>query len=77
MTVLVWSATGLAGLFAHGAWPQGVTFTRTPGHAPPDRRPPTTSRRLARHRRRQLSGYGLFWGLFIGQLMVLLVLTSS
>lgn len=30
MTVLVWTATGLAGLFAHGAWPTGVTFTRTP-----------------------------------------------
>ncbi|WP_458244582.1 type IV secretory system conjugative DNA transfer family protein [Streptomyces sp. MAI_2237] len=76
MTLLVWSATGLAGLFAQGSWPDGVTFTRTPlamrhliGHphditgAWPDT-PPT-----------QLSGYGLFWGLFIGQLMVLFVLT--
>ncbi|MGW0085429.1 type VI secretion protein [Streptomyces sp. NPDC003393] len=76
MTLLVWTATGLAGLFAHGAWPSNVTFTRTPlamrhlvgephdvlgawPDAPPE----------------QLSGYGLFWGLFIGQLMVLLVLT--
>lgn len=76
MTLLVWSATGLAGLFAQGSWPDGVTFTRTPlamrhliGHphditgAWPDT--PHT----------QLSGYGLFWGLFIGQLMVLFVLT--
>ncbi|MDC2960554.1 type VI secretion protein [Streptomyces gilvifuscus] len=76
MTLLVWSATGLAGLFARGSWPDGVTFTRTPlamrhliGHphditgAWPDT--PQT----------QLSGYGLFWGLFIGQLMVLFVLT--
>ncbi|ALV34865.1 hypothetical protein [Streptomyces sp. CdTB01] len=76
MTLLVWSATGLAGLFAQGSWPDGVTFTRTPlamrhliGHphdipgAWPDT-PPA-----------QLSGYGLFWGLFIGQLMVLFVLT--
>ncbi|MFJ9726452.1 type VI secretion protein [Streptomyces sp. NPDC101209] len=76
MTLLVWSATGLAGLFAQGSWPDGVTFTRTPlamrhliGHphditgAWPDT-PPT-----------RLSGYGLFWGLFIGQLMVLFVLT--
>ncbi|MGW2834756.1 type VI secretion protein [Streptomyces sp. NPDC001286] len=76
MTLLVWSATGLAGLFARGSWPNGVTFTRTPlamrhliGHphditgAWPDT--PQT----------QLSGYGLFWGLFIGQLMVLFVLT--
>ncbi|MCX4408834.1 MULTISPECIES: type IV secretory system conjugative DNA transfer family protein [unclassified Streptomyces] len=75
MTFLIWSATGLAGWFAHGAWPNAVTFARTPlalrhliGHphdvagawpdSPPD----------------QLSGYGLFWGLFIGQLMVLVVM---
>lgn len=75
VTLLVWSATGLAGLFARGGWPEGVAFTRTPlavrhliGDAqdlpgawpdtPPD----------------QLSGYGLFWGLFIGQVMVLVVL---
>ncbi|MFE2046332.1 type IV secretory system conjugative DNA transfer family protein [Streptomyces sp. NPDC059477] len=76
MTVLVWTATGLAGLFTHGAWPQGVTFGRTPlairqlvaephdiAGAWPDT--PAT----------QLTGYGLFWGLFIGQLMVLVVLT--
>ncbi|GGX87672.1 type VI secretion protein [Streptomyces anandii] len=76
MTLLVWTATGLAGLFSHGAWPSGVTFVRTPTAmrhligrphdiagawpgTPPD----------------GLSGYGLFWGLFIGQLMVLFVLT--
>ncbi|MFS4095077.1 type VI secretion protein [Streptomyces sp. AF1A] len=76
MTVLVWTATGLAALFAKGAWPDGVTFTRTPlamrhligephditgawPDAPPGR----------------LSGWGLFWGLLIGQLMVLFVLT--
>ncbi|MFI9254755.1 type IV secretory system conjugative DNA transfer family protein [Streptomyces sp. NPDC053069] len=76
MTVLVWTATGLAALFAQGAWPQGVTFTRTPRAmrhligAPHDitgawPEAPTS----------QLSGWGLFWGLFIGQLMVLFVLT--
>ncbi|MET9419612.1 type IV secretory system conjugative DNA transfer family protein [Streptomyces sp. NPDC006540] len=76
LTLLVWSATGLAGLFAHGAWPTGVTFGNTPtavrelAAAPNDlagawpATPPT-----------QLSGYGLFWGLLIGQLMVLIVLT--
>ena len=76
MTLLVWSATGLAALFSKGAWPTGVTFARTPlamrhliaqphdiAGAWPET-PPT-----------QFSGYGLFWGLFIGQLMVLLVLT--
>ncbi|MEU1018749.1 type VI secretion protein [Streptomyces sp. NPDC005898] len=75
-TVLVWSATRLAAWFARGAVPDGVTFGRTPlavrhliGHpqdlpgAWPDTPPP------------QLSGYGLFWGLFIGQLLALLVLT--
>ena len=76
MTLLVWTATGLAGLFTHGGWPRSVTFTRTPlamrhliGHpqdipgAWPDT-PPA-----------QLSGYGLVWGLLIGQLMILVVLT--
>ncbi|KMS84952.1 type VI secretion protein [Streptomyces regensis] len=76
MTVLVWTATGLAAWFAQGAWPTGVTFTRTPlamrhligrphdiTGAWPDT-PPS-----------QLSGWGLFWGLFIGQLMILFVLT--
>ncbi|MGW1165334.1 type VI secretion protein [Streptomyces sp. NPDC002550] len=76
MTVLVWTATGLAALFAKGAWPHGVTFTRTPlamRHligAPHDITgawPDTPAARL--------SGWGLFWGLFIGQLMVLFVLT--
>ncbi|MFJ3337287.1 type VI secretion protein [Streptomyces sp. NPDC086766] len=76
MTVLVWTATGLAGLFAQGAWPPGVTFARTPlamrhligaPHDMPGAWPDSPPEGL--------SGYGLFWGLFIGQLMVLLVLT--
>lgn len=75
MTTMVWTATGLAGLFAHGHWPSGVTFTRTPlavRHlvADPQNLPgawPDTPGSA-------LSGYGLFWGLFIGQLMILTVL---
>ncbi|MFD9288632.1 type IV secretory system conjugative DNA transfer family protein [Streptomyces sp. NPDC060030] len=76
LTVLAWTATGLAGLFTHGGWPDAVTFTRTPlalralaveptdlPGAWPDTPPG------------DLSGYGLFWGLFIGEVMVLLVLT--
>ncbi|MFI0018235.1 TraM recognition domain-containing protein [Streptomyces griseus] len=75
-TLVTWTATGLAGLLSHGAWPDGVTFTRSPlalrelATAPQDlpaawpQTPPA-----------QLSGYGLFWGLFIGGLMVLVVLT--
>ncbi|WAZ22645.1 type VI secretion protein [Streptomyces cinnabarinus] len=76
MTLLVWTATGLAGLLAHGSWPAGVTFARTPlalrylfgaPHDLPGAWPETPAA--------ELSGYGLFWGLFIGQLMVLIVLT--
>lgn len=76
MTLMVWTATGLAGLFAKGSWPHGVSFTRTPlamrhligrPHDITGAWPDTPTA--------QLSGYGLFWGLFIGQLMVLFVLT--
>ncbi|MGW4566540.1 type VI secretion protein [Streptomyces sp. NPDC004561] len=76
MTVLVWTATGLAALFAKGAWPDGVTFTHTPlamrhligqPHDISGAWPATPAGRL--------SGWGLFWGLFIGQLMILFVLT--
>ena len=76
MTLLVWTATGLAALFSHGAWPAGVGFTRTPlamrhliaqPHDIPGAWPDAAPTAL--------SGYGLFWGLFIGQLMVLFVLT--
>ncbi|MEU5704819.1 type VI secretion protein [Streptomyces aurantiacus] len=76
MTVMVWTATGLAGLFSHGSWPAQIAFRRTPlaiRHligSPDDLAgawPDTPAN--------QLSGYGLFWGLVIGQLMVLLVLT--
>ncbi|MBB5940131.1 hypothetical protein [Streptomyces zagrosensis] len=76
LTLLAWSATGLAGLFAHGAWPENVTFIRTPlavrqlfeepqnliaawPHTPED----------------ELSGYGLFWGIFISELLIVLVAT--
>lgn len=76
VTLMVWTATGLAGWFTRDAWPAGVTFTRTPlairhligqPHDIAGAWPETPAD--------QLSGYGLFWGLFIGQLMVLLVLT--
>ncbi|UQX02182.1 type VI secretion protein [Streptomyces sp. RerS4] len=76
LAVLVWSATGLAAFFTKGAWPDTVTFTRTPGAvraliaqphdlaaAWPDTDPAA------------LSGWGLFWGLLISQLLILLVLT--
>ncbi|MFF2330182.1 MULTISPECIES: type VI secretion protein [unclassified Streptomyces] len=76
LTLLAWMATGLAGLFAHGAWPEGVALTETPlamrqlvtaPHDLPAAWPHTPAD--------ELSGYGLFWGLFIGELMTLMVLT--
>ncbi|MFE7808100.1 type VI secretion protein [Streptomyces sp. NPDC057430] len=76
LTVLAWTATGLAALLARGAWPEGVTFTRTPTAVRsllgrpqdlPAAWPDTPAG--------ELSGYGLFWGLLIGELMVLVVLT--
>ncbi|MFE9454784.1 type VI secretion protein [Streptomyces sp. NPDC006739] len=76
MTVLVWTATGLAALFTHGSWPAGVTFTRTPvamRHL--IGRPHDITGAWPDAPAGRLSGYGLFWGLFIGQLMVLFVLT--
>ncbi|MFI1190683.1 TraM recognition domain-containing protein [Streptomyces californicus] len=75
-TLVTWTATGLTGLLAHGGWPDGVTFTRAPLAL---RELVTSPQDLAaawpKTPRAQLSGYGLFWGLFIGELMVLLVLT--
>jgi hypothetical protein len=76
MTLLVWAATGLTGLFAHGSWPDGVTFTRTPlamRHL--IGQPHDIAGAWPETPKGQLSGYGLFWGLFIGQLLVLIVLT--
>ncbi|MFJ2094445.1 type VI secretion protein [Streptomyces sp. NPDC087901] len=76
LTLLAWTATGLAGLLAHGTWPEGVTLAETPlamrrlveaPHDLPVAWPVTPAG--------ELSGYGLFWGLFIGELMVLVVLT--
>ncbi|MDI3407459.1 P-loop NTPase family protein [Streptomyces cavernicola] len=75
LTLLVWTATGLSALFTKGAWPAEVTFTRTPlairhlisqPHDIPGAWPDSPPEAF--------SGYGLFWGLFIGQLMVLTVL---
>ncbi|MDQ8704864.1 type IV secretory system conjugative DNA transfer family protein [Streptomyces sp. LHD-70] len=75
LTLLVWTATGLSALLAKGAWPSQVTFARTPlairhlisqPHDIPGAWPDSPEQAF--------SGYGLFWGLFIGQLMVLTVL---
>ncbi|MFJ4851220.1 MULTISPECIES: type IV secretory system conjugative DNA transfer family protein [unclassified Streptomyces] len=76
MTILVWTGTGIAGFLSHGAWPADVHFTRTPlamRHLiaqPHDIAGAWAPAPLA-----GLPGSGLFWGVFIGQLMVLFVLT--
>lgn len=78
LTILAWTATGLSGVLAHGAWPDGVTFTRTPlamreliaePHDLPAAWPDTPPE--------SLSGWGLFWGVFISQLMVLVTFTIA
>lgn len=76
VTTMVWTATGLAGLFAHGRWPSGVSFARTPvamRHLVAD--PQDLPGAWPDAPEAGLSGYGLFWGLLIGQLMILAVLT--
>ncbi|KMO98367.1 P-loop NTPase family protein [Streptomyces roseus] len=76
LAALVWTSTGLAALFSKGAWPSTVTFTHTPGavralitqpHDVPGAWPDTDPQAL--------SGWGLFWGLFVSQLLILFVLT--
>ncbi|MER5305279.1 type IV secretory system conjugative DNA transfer family protein [Streptomyces lasiicapitis] len=76
MVVLIWSSTGIGAWWAHGEWPEGVTFGKTPPavrhlaqqpHDVAGAWPDTPAT--------QLSGYGLLWGFLIGQVMVLIVLT--
>ncbi|MEU6098549.1 type VI secretion protein [Streptomyces sp. NPDC047079] len=76
VTLMVWTATGLAGWFSRGAWPHGVRFSRTPvamRHL--IAQPHDISGAWPDAPAGQLPGYGLFWGLFISELMVLFVLT--
>ncbi|MCJ0873597.1 type VI secretion protein [Streptomyces sp. AP-93] len=75
LAVLTWTSTGLAALFAKGAWPDKVTFTRTPTAvrsliAQPQNIPAAWPDTPAE----ALSNWGLFWGLLISQLLILLVL---
>jgi hypothetical protein len=74
--LLVWAATGIAGLLSHGAWPGDVHFTRTP---PAMRaligRPHDLAAAWPDASPRELPDPGLFWGILIGQFMVLAVLT--
>ncbi|AJE41394.1 type IV secretory system conjugative DNA transfer family protein [Streptomyces nodosus] len=75
VTLMVWTATGLAGWFSRGAWPDGLHFSSTPmamRHLLTD--PHDLAGAWPDATADQLSGYGLFWGLFISELMVLFVL---
>ncbi|MEU3353636.1 type VI secretion protein [Streptomyces sp. NPDC037389] len=77
LNLLVWTATGLAALAEHGSWPEGVTLTRTPQalrHLMTQPRDlpsawPSTPQEA-------LSGYGLFWGILISELLVAVVLMT-
>ncbi|WUH91840.1 type VI secretion protein [Streptomyces sp. NBC_00433] len=72
VTLLVWTATGIAAVLAHGSWPGDAHFTRTPRamraligqpHDIPAAWPGAEPAELPRA--------GLFWGIFVGQFMVL------
>ncbi|QKW50704.1 hypothetical protein [Streptomyces buecherae] len=74
LALLTWTATGLAGLLAHGAWPENVSFIRTPQAARHLVQDPGDLAAAWPHTpEEELSGYGLFWGLFISEVLVLLV----
>ncbi|MGY1456957.1 type VI secretion protein [Streptomyces sp. SS8] len=75
VTVLCWTAAGLAGLLAHGAWPQGVAFVRTPAAMRAlVSEPGDLAAAWPGAQAETLPGPGLFWGILIGQAMVLTVL---
>ncbi|MBM9508419.1 type IV secretory system conjugative DNA transfer family protein [Actinacidiphila acididurans] len=74
VTFLAWTGTGIAGLLAHGHWPHDLHFTRTPRalrdligdpHDIPAAWPDAEQAALP--------SSGLFWGVFISQFMVLIV----
>ncbi|MFD3455860.1 type IV secretory system conjugative DNA transfer family protein [Streptomyces sp. NPDC058691] len=76
MTILVWTGTGIAGFLSHGAWPAGIHFTRTPlamRHL--IAQPHDIAGAWTPAPATGLPGSGLFWGVLIGQFMVLFVLT--
>ena len=76
LAVLTWTATGLAALLARGAWPDTVTFTRTPEAVRAlITQPHDVAAAWPATDPAALPGWGLFWGLFISQLLVLFVLT--
>ncbi|MEE4545698.1 type VI secretion protein [Streptomyces sp. V4-01] len=74
VTLMVWTATGVAGLLSHGGWPSAVHFTRTPrAMRALVQRPHDVAAAWPGAPRGELPGSGMFWGVFVGQFMVLAV----
>ncbi len=77
VTVLVWSGTGIAALFAHGHWPGALHFTRTPvAMRELVTKPQDLSAAWPQVPRADLPRPGLFWGILVSEIMVLLVLVA-
>jgi len=73
-TVLVWSGTGLAGLLGHGRWPHDLHFTGTPiAMRELAVRPGDLAGAWSGVPRADLPRPGLFWGVFLSELLVLVV----
>ncbi|MCB5166241.1 type VI secretion protein [Streptomyces bambusae] len=76
LAVLVWTATGLAALFARGSWPSTVTFMNTPDAVRSlIKQPHDMAAAWPATDPADLSNWGLFWGIFLSELLVLFVLT--
>ncbi|PWI45658.1 type IV secretory system conjugative DNA transfer family protein [Streptomyces sp. ICBB 8177] len=74
-TVLLWTGTGIAGLLAHGHWPRQLHFTRTPlAMRELVTRPQDLATAWQQVPAADLPRPGLFWGIFLGEVLVLLVL---
>ncbi|MEU6175091.1 type IV secretory system conjugative DNA transfer family protein [Streptantibioticus parmotrematis] len=74
-TVLLWTGTGIAGLLAHGRWPRHLHFTRTPlAMRELITRPQDLATAWQQVPAADLPRPGLFWGIFLGEVLVLLVL---
>ncbi|SEG88905.1 hypothetical protein SAMN05216223_119170 [Actinacidiphila yanglinensis] len=72
VTLLVWTATGISAVLAHGGWPQGVHFTRTPrAMRYLVAQPHDMAAAWPKTPRGQLSGAELFWWVFVGQIAAL------
>ncbi|MEW1864625.1 type VI secretion protein [Streptomyces sp. NPDC088194] len=72
VTLLVWTATGISGVLAHGGWPQGVHFTRTPrAMRYLVTQPHDMAAAWPQVPRGQLPGAGLFWWVLIGEIVAL------